>query len=604
MGDEISEHSSQESASNIRLLLRDLLKLIKVLAIYPVDNPLPAKMRRSLCSRFTEVVDGSGGLSLSIQPDRIYCNKEEVFSDRGSEERLAGLFFDAGVIQLNFMAGLPEEEIDTFFGLIKKFMNDISPDRDLVSLLWQEQLSCIKYRTVDDLALDEQQTEMMIREICSTYDEDNSGSWNFDVNEISLEETEDDHPGADEPQYVSEDAKQMGLSLEPTAPEDRMVEKLLISSYTPAEEEQREMARLLAENKNFDPFRSVTRTLLEILDYWHDLKPFSETVAICEKVLDQLLGKAEFGVAADFVHTLRTRQQSLASTKPNYADHLSGFIRRAGDQERISRLTEIVNTQEIIDTDAVELYLESLGWESLPHITGMLGNLVSKKARLTICDYLARHGADHISIIANGIRDKRWYVVRNTVMILGKIGGEQVINFFAATAGHSDHRVRTETFRALENMKSDRAVDLLTGFLTDGDPGLREMALTTLGRIGGRRPFEAVGNIIHSEPFGRLTVDEKEPYLIVYSHLGGSEVTDFLDSIVNSSGWLPSTAKMRYRLAGLKALAYNKSDEAEKLLLSYTRSRHQWLREAAAAALDHRRKLVYHGGPSGVADNE
>lgn len=604
MGDEISEQSSQEFASNIRLLLRDLLKLIKVLAIYPVDNPLPAKMRRSLCARFTEVVNGCGGLSLSIQPDRIYSSKEEVFSDRGTEERLAGLFFDAGVIQLNFQDGLPEEEIDTFFGLIKTFMNDTSPDRDLVSLLWQEQLSYIKYRTVDDLALDEQQTEMMIREICSTYDDDSSGSWNFDVNEISLDEADDDHPVTDEPQYVSEDAKQMGLSLEPTPPEDRTVEKLLSSSYTPAEEEQREVTRLLAENRNFDPFRSVTRTMLEILDYWHDLKPFTETIAICEKVLDQLLGKAEFGVAADFVHSLKTRQQSLASAKPNYAEHLSGFLRRAGDQERIARLTEIINTQEIIDTDSVELYLESLGWESLPHVASMLGSLVSKKARLTICDYLARRGADHISIIANGIRDKRWYVVRNTVMILGKIGGEQVINFFAASAGHSDHRVRTETFRALERMKSDRAIDLLTGFLSDGDPAIREMALTSLGRMGGRRPFEAIANIIQSDPFSRLTVDEQEQFLIVYSHLGGSEVTDFLDSIVKSSGWLPSAGKMRYCLAGLKALAYNRSDEAEKLLLTYTRSRRRWLREAATSALEYRRKIIYNGGSSRDADND
>ncbi len=604
MGDIISEHLSQEFTSNIKLLLRDFLKLIKVLAIYPPDNPLPAKMRRSLCSRFTEIVNEFGGLAFSIQPDRIFFNKEEVFSDRGAEERLAGLFFDAGIIQLNFLAGMSEEEIDAFFGLLKDFMNDTSPERDLVSVLWQEQLSYIKYRTVDDLALDEQQTEMMIREICSTYDEDSSGSWGIDLNEISLDDDEDEAADSSLPSSATEDAKQMGLSLEPAATDNQSIENLLTSSYTPVEEEQKEINRLLAENKNFDPSRSVTRTLLEILDQWNDLKPYSETVGICEKVLDQILASGEFGAAADFVHSLRSRQENLPQEKENYTKRLAGFLRRAGDQERIDRLTEIINTQEIIDTDAVELYLESLGWESLPHISGMLGKLVSKKARLTICDYLARRGVDHLGIVANGIRDKRWYVVRNTVMILGRIGSEKVIDYFAATAGHSDQRVRTETFRALETMKSDRAVDLLTRFLSDDDPSLREMALTTLGRIGGRRPFEAVGEVIRSQVFSGFTLEEQEQYLIVFSHLGGSEVTDFLDSIVGAMGWLPSSTKMRYRLAALKALAYNKSNEAEKLLLSYTRSRRKWLRDAAAAALDYRRKMTYKGGSIGDADHD
>lgn len=603
MGDLISEHLSQEFTSNIKLLLRDFLKLIKVLAIYPVDNPLPAKMRRSLCSRFTEIVNEFGGLAFSIQPDRIYFNKEEVFSDRGAEERLAGLFFDAGVIQLNFLAGMSEEEIDTFFELLKNFMNDTSPERDLVSVLWQEQLSYIKYRTVDDLALDEQQTDMMIREICSSYDDDSSDSWGIELNEISLDDDEDE-ASASLPSSAAEDAKQAGLSLEPAETDNQSIENLLTNSYTPIEEEQKEINRLLAENKDFDPVRSVTRTLLEILDQWNDLKPYAETVGICEKVLDQMLATREFSAAADFVHSLRSREEDLPSEKENYTKRLVGFLRRAGDQERINRLTEIINTQETIDTDAVELYLEALGWESLPHITGMLGKLVSKKARLTICDYLARRGVDHLSIIANGVRDKRWYVVRNTVMILGRIGGERVVEYFSATAGHSDQRVRSETFRALESLKTDRAVDLLTRFLTDDDPALREMALTTLGRIGGRRPFEAVGDVIRSQSFGRFTLEEQEQYLIVFSHLGGSEVTDFLDSIVDSMGWLPSSTKMRRRLAALKALAYNKSNDAEKLLLSYTRSRRKWLRDAAAAALDYRRKLMHNGGSSSDADHD
>ena len=53
----------------------------------------------------------------------------------------------------------------------------------------------------------------------------------------------------------------------------------------------------------------------------------------------------------------------------------------------------------------------------------MLGKLVSKAARLMVCDYLARHGRANSTIIGGAVRDKRWYVARNAVMILGRIGG-------------------------------------------------------------------------------------------------------------------------------------------------------------------------------------
>jgi len=595
MDDVISEHLSQEFASNIKLLLRDLLKLVKVLAMYPADNPLPAKMRRSLSSRFAEVVNEFNGLSFVIQPDKIYYNKEEVFADRGQEECLAGLFFDAGIIYLDFIPGITLDEINAFLDLLKNHINRTTGNEDLVSLLWQEQFSFIKYRTVDDLAFDERQTEMMIREIYSDYDDDPGGGWNFDINEISLAD-----PDADSlPQEAVEDAGKMGLSLEPPDSPDDRISNLLTSSYMPAMEERREISRLLEENKDFDPSRSATRILLESLESWDDLKPFSETVDVCKKVLDQLLGNGEFSEAADFVHSIRVRQEALLSQRPDYAERLTEFIRRAGDYDRIGRLKEIINQQEAIDTDTVERYLESLGWESLPHITEMLGGLVSKKARLMICDYLARHGREHLSIIANGIRDKRWYVVRNTVMILGRIGGEQVIEYLTATASHPHQRVRAETFTALETMQSDRAVELLARFLTDNDSELRLQSLTTLGRIGGRAAFEAVRDVIRSTLFEQFTIEEREQYLIVYSHLGGAEVTDYLGSIIGSFGLLPSAARTRHKLAALKALAYNASDEAEGFILSYTRSRRQWLREAAAAALEHRRRLIYGGGESG-----
>jgi hypothetical protein len=596
----ISHHLSQEVASDIKLLLRDLKKMLKVLTMYPDDNPLPAKMRGSFGAHFVEMVDEFNGLTFTVQPNEIYHNREIVYEDEGKEDALAADFYGAGIIHLEFRSGLSLDEFSIFLDVIKTHFRDRSLDSDLASLLWQEQLSCIKFKTVDDLALGEQQTDMTIREMYPGLDRGLQSNAEVDYNQVILdEEGKEDSTSLGSPPLSPEtiqDAGQMGLSLDspPEAPD--VVSQLLSGSIDLADEEKDEIERILKENRQFDPNRSTTTILLEILNYWNDQKPFAETVTLCEYILDQLLGRGAFAPAAEFVQALRARQEKLISRKPAYASRIGEFLIRAGDAPRIQQLTEIINRQEIVDTGSIEIYLNALGWESIVHVTGMLGKLVSKGARMMVCDYLAERGKRHLRIITNGLHDKRWYVVRNTVMILGRIGGEDVLKSLAAVASHPDHRVRAETIKALGNIKSEQAVDIMCRFLTDSKPRLRTIALDNLSNVGGRKPFETVRDIIQSPAFIEYPLDEQGQFLIAFSRLGGAEVIDFLDSIIDSFSLLNIGWKAKYRMMALSALAHNVSEDAEKLILKYTRSRRKWLRQAAVTALEQHRKIVYQQG--------
>ena len=47
---------------DIRLILRDLLKVIKVVAMYPEDNPLPQSLKRTFSERLVDLVSDYGTL--------------------------------------------------------------------------------------------------------------------------------------------------------------------------------------------------------------------------------------------------------------------------------------------------------------------------------------------------------------------------------------------------------------------------------------------------------------------------------------------------------------------------------------------------------------
>lgn len=596
----VSEDLSRNAASDIILLLRDMKKMLKVLTMYPDDNPLPAKMRRSFGAHFVQMVDKYNGLTFTIQPDEIYYNRETVYADESREEALAADFYGAGIIHLEFRPGLSLDEFDIFLDVIKTHLRNRSLDNDLASLLWQEQLSGIKFKTVDDLALTEQQTEEMIDEMYPGLEQGLQSNAEIDYNQVILDEVSgQDSASLGSPPLSPEairDGEKMGLSLDTPPEVPDIVNQLLSGSIDLDDEENDKIKQILSDDRRFDPERSTTTILLEILDYWKDQKPFADTVTICEKILDQLLDRGAFAPAAEFVQALRTLHEKMISQKPAYADRLREFLIRAGDSRRIQQLTEIINRQDIVDTNSIKTYFEALGWESIAHITDMLGQLVSIGARMMVCDYLSERGKQHVGIIVNGLRDKRWFVVRNTVMILGRIGGENVLKPLSAVISHPDQRVRAELIAALANIKTDRAVDLMCRFLTDPEPKLRTVALDGLSQVGGRKPFETVRDIVQSPAFSEYPIEEQEQFLIAFSRLGGDEVTDFLDSIIGSSSLFNIGRIAQYRRMALNALAHNVSQGAEKLILKYTRSRRKWLRQAAVTALEQHRKIVYQKG--------
>lgn len=592
----VGEHLLQEVAKEISLLLRDFQKLIKVIALYPDNNPLPMKMRDSVGHQFLAMLARYNGFKFDIHPETVIYNGEVVYEDPRKEEALADIFYKAGIVTLELKKNLSEEEFNLFLDILKEYLNQPITERDLVTLLWQEQFDGIRFSTIEDVALAKFDAETAAQEFRSDYLESHADSDRVEFSQIALDSTDDEETTTESKKIspeTAEAARQMGISLAPASDQESNFELLINECQSFSFEEQRLVQQLLHENRHFDHYRTVARILTEILHIWKEIKPFSETATICEKILHELLNNGAFSPAADFVHSLQDLQDQLDPQKAAFRSRLDDFLRRAGDKDHIDRLTEIINQQEKVDTNSIEIYLESLGWEALFNITDMLGKLVAKNARLMVCDYLARHGRHRLTIIGNGIRDQRWYVVRNIVMILGQIGGDQILEYLSVSARHPDHRVRAETINVLANMGTDEAVEMLCYFLEDPDSELRIQCLKYLEKAGGRTAFENIWKIINSDKFESSSLEEQQWFLIAFSRLGGEEVVDFLIHIVATLKIFMPTLSIRYRLAALTALVHNRSELAEQAILKFTCSRRKWLREAASAALEQRRRIIF-----------
>ena len=72
-----------------------------------------------------------------------------------------------------------------------------------------------------------------------------------------------------------------------------------------------------------------------------------------------------------------------------------------------------------------------------------------------LCNILSAIGKQAIAEFESGMYDDRWYLVRNTLMILGIIKEPAAVKYIEGALHHPELRVRKEAVKALESIGSE-----------------------------------------------------------------------------------------------------------------------------------------------------
>ena len=150
---------------DIQLIIKDLLKVVKIVSLYPETNPLPQNMKRSFAEKFETIIDDYGDIKLTVEKDSLSYAGETVFTDKNKDETLISLLFDSGILTITFKAGLDVIEIYRFLEIIKTGINTPGHDYDLVNALWEADLSNISMTTAEDIALAAYDGDLNVQEI-------------------------------------------------------------------------------------------------------------------------------------------------------------------------------------------------------------------------------------------------------------------------------------------------------------------------------------------------------------------------------------------------------------------------------------------------------
>ena len=349
---------------------------------------------------------------------------------------------------------------------------------------------------------------------------------------------------------------------------------------------------MIRDDAAFDACESTVEILKEMLHQETNLDGFYETATICEKMTVELLNEGRLVEASRLLQFLKQLEEKIRNDKALWAERLKDAYITAGSRDRLKVFSSALNDHPDIGAVELKQYLDNFGWEALSGISDLLGDLDHRHHRQTLCDYLAAEGRDQPDMVAKGIYDKRWYVVRNSVSILARIGDDRSLHHLRQAVTHDERRVRLEVVTALKECDNDKALPILAETVMDSDREIRQGAIDAIVVRRGQPAFEATTAIINDERFDSLEQSEQNALLRAFSILGGDATVGYLSRLIERYNLWRDPTLAFYRRAAFDALSHNDSEKAEKLLVNLASSWRPDIRRQAAAALRRRREIL------------
>ncbi|HLG30263.1 MAG TPA: HEAT repeat domain-containing protein, partial [Candidatus Brocadiales bacterium] len=236
--------------------------------------------------------------------------------------------------------------------------------------------------------------------------------------------------------------------------------------------------------------------------------------------------------------------------------------------------------------DEIYTILTMLNKKSISPLTNMLSNLEQMKNRRVVCDALVVIAKDDLESVLKKLQDENWYIVRNIVYVLGRIGDARVISHLKRIKDHREPKVRKEIIHTLYEINSYEARNMLVSYLNDSDNTVRVSALKRISSLEHRKAVPDILRIISSEEFDSKDNYEKKELFESLAVLGSKDQLPYLKELLMKKSWIFGRTKAdELRLLSVHALLKINIPEATDIIRDGALSSDKVIRKICEDAL-------------------
>jgi HEAT repeat protein len=550
-----------------RDLISAFIKAIKAFRFYPPDNPTLKGFRDQVLKKFQFFLNKYQSFVIQVGEYDLAFKGKTVYENRDVKTSLAFSLYKDGLREIRFMKGLEEWEVQGVIDILKQSENINILEDDIVTLMWEKDFAHVSYLATDEFL---EETPVVIPDNVDQFRKNLVFKPLGHHVEVDLAEE-----GSEERVDLDEILSR-AVEEPPAFVSDRSVYFLTSDEV--------EGLRKDVESE-IDPtfVFHVTDILFEVLALEKEREPFQDAVNILIKVLDAFLTLGDFAKAND----LLKRVYIILKTYELQDWQIEGIrkiIVEAGEEVRIERIGKVLDREEV-RLEEVSAYLLLLQKNSIKPLIKLLGELKNSKARRVFCDALAEIGKNAIELFTPFVDDRRWFLVRNIVYILGRVGKEQSLPYIQKAFNHTDSRVRREATQALGLIGSPKAIGLLVKSLTDNDVRIRCMAAINLGKGGKKAGLIPLLEVVQSKDFYKREPAEIKAFFNAIGMVGSNEAIPVLQQLLERKSWFGRGKTDEIRLGAASAMAMIGTPEAKAILEEGKNSKDESLRDACTQVL-------------------
>ena len=553
------------------ILARDLtsafIKAIKAFRFYPPDNPTLKGFRDQLLKKFQFFLNKYQTFVLQVGEYDLSFKSRILYENKDVKTSLAFSLYKDGLREIRFMKGIEEWEIQGVIDILKHSETINTLEDDIVTLMWEKDFMHISYLATDEFL---EETPVIIPD-------------NVDQFRRNLVFKPLAHHVEVE---LAEEGSEEGIDLDEVL--SKVIEEPLpfVSDRSVYFLSADEVEGLRKEvESEVDPvfIFNITDTLFEILALEKETEPFQDAVKILIKVLDAFLTLGEFTKASELLKRVYIILKTY-DLQDWQVEGIGKIIVEAGEEVRVERIGKVLEREEVL-LEHVSAYLSLLQKNAIKPLIKLLGELKNSKVRRVFCDALSEIGKNHIELFTPFIEDRRWYLVRNIVYILGRIGKEQAFPYVQKAFNHEENRVRREAVQALGLIGGPKAIGLLVRALTDNDVRIRCMAAINLGKVGKKTGLIPLLEVVQTKDFYKREPVEIKAFFNAIGMVGSNEAVPVLQQLLERKSWFGRGKSDEIHIGAANTLAVIGTPEARAILEEGKNSKDESIREACTQAL-------------------
>ncbi|MEW6686137.1 MAG: HEAT repeat domain-containing protein [Candidatus Edwardsbacteria bacterium] len=246
-----------------------------------------------------------------------------------------------------------------------------------------------------------------------------------------------------------------------------------------------EIGEELVLNARYDLLDWVIDKFIERLYTEDNYEAYGALVATMEGIARLLLEK-EKPTLATKISKILSEHMLLLSERP-IAKEILQSLGRIGEKEAIRGLILALLKEPIFEESAT--VLSKLGDKPVPLLLETVRESEDRTMRLKCLYVLAKIGKDVAHFLYRDLRDERWHVRRNAVLLLSMVGDERAIDPLSVLINDKEPRVRKEAVKSIAKIGTNKAEPTLIEALDDKEEEVRLEAITSLGNL---RSIQAV----------------------------------------------------------------------------------------------------------------